>query len=149
MKRSSSLSRTTPISNVSSRRKTERAEYTREAARYLALHPYCQIFIFRHELSEEAVLRGKGQLVYMGKTIRVPRASQIHHRNKRDGARLLDQRWWMSASAIEHDWVEHHKDVARALGLLLPINATIDGTWGDGQRALETPALMAKKARRS
>jgi hypothetical protein len=54
----------------------------------------------------------------------------------------------MSACREEHDWVEDHKDVARAFGLLLPIQADADGRWGAGNHGVETPALMAKKARR-
>lgn len=149
MKRSSSLRRTTRLASVSERRQTQKSEYTREAARYLAEHPYCQIFCFRHELDERAVIKSRGVLVFSGKTIEVPRSEEIHHRNKRDGVRLLDKRYWMAACREQHDWVEDHKDVSRALGLLLPINARPDGMLADGSHAIATPELMAKKARRS
>lgn len=137
------IERRSRVNPVSDRRKIERAEYRRERLAYLALHPYCQIFIARHELSESAVLAASGRI----DGIMVPIAKEIHHRNKADGLRLIDKRWWMAASRSGHEWVERHKDDARALGYLLPINADIDGRWGDGNQALTTHQFMHAHAR--
>jgi hypothetical protein len=54
----------------------------------------------------------------------------------------------MAASFSQHDFVEDHKDVARALGLLFPIQADADGRWGAGMQGLTTPELMSRFARR-
>lgn len=128
----------------SPRRNATQKEYAREVAYYLAKHPFCQISIARHELDESAVVAAGGRY---GK-IQIPRATEVHHRNKRDGARLLDKRWWMAASRQAHDWVEDNKETARILGYLLPIQADEDGKWGDGNAGIETPAFMRSKARR-
>lgn len=127
-------------------------DYTRRKAAYLAAHPFCQIFIARHELDEEHVIRNGGTITAAGPNgpvaITVPRSDQIHHRNKRTGDRKNDERWWLAACFEEHEWVERHKDVARALGLLLPIQADEDGRWGDGNAAQPTPEYLARRINR-
>ncbi len=128
-------------------RSAESKIYNRDAAFYLAKHPFCQIWIARHRLDEDVVIAQRGLVVIRNAvgarhTDCAPRATEIHHRNKRDGLRLLDQRWWMAVSRREHDWAENNKTEARLVGFLLPINASIDGTWGDGERALPTPEFM-------
>jgi hypothetical protein len=74
--------------------------------------------------------------------VTVPRATQIHHRNKKHGKRLVDVRWFLAVSAAEHDWIEANKSQARELGLLLPVQADPDGRWGGGNVGLETRLLM-------
>lgn len=144
MRRNAGLARGGRIKPVADSKRAAKAAYTRDAAYYLARHPYCQIFIFRHELDEKLVIALGGNV----RGLIVPKATQIHHRNKRNTSeRLLDQRWWMGASAEEHEWVERHKDEARELGLLLPIQASPDGVWGTGNRALPTEELLLKHAR--
>lgn len=124
------------------KRAAQSRKYNVEKALYLQEHPFCQIFIARHGLDEDEVKRENGLLRRGGHTIVVPIATQIHHRNKRDGERLLDQRWWMSACQMQHDYVEANKSRSRELGLLLPIQADADGCWGAGQSALPTPEFL-------
>jgi hypothetical protein len=128
-------------------RREQREEFLRESATYLAAHPFCQIFIFRHELRESSVIAGGGTLHWEGSTIVVPRAVGIFHRNGVGGPRLLDRRWWIGASVAQASWIDRNKPAAMALGLLLP-SATREGYWGGGRQGLATPMLLAKVARR-
>jgi hypothetical protein len=141
------MRRATRISPISAAKAKESAEYRRKAAWYLARHPYCQLVIFLLGLDEGAVINNRGLLAIEGRRVLVPPADDVHHRNKRcSERRLLDERFWISASRGVHDWVEAHKDLARELGLLLPIQADEDGRWGDGNVGLHTPELLARRA---
>lgn len=146
IKRKASIKRSgNHLRAVAEGKRAARLEYCRQAAIYLREHPFCQIYIARHELREDLVVAGDGR--HRGHV--VPRATTIHHRNKRwTEERLLDKRWWMSASIPQHDWVENNKDTARALGYLLPMQADENGRWGDGNQAVETPEFMRNHARR-
>lgn len=138
---------------VKAERAAERANYGKQKAEYLVAHPLDQIKIAMCGFSETAVLTRAGGLTrsnaqgifYQGQLIQF--ANQIHHRNKADHARLCDQRWWMSTVLESHDLVENRKNWARDEGYLLPIQADIDGRWGAGNQALETPAFMESKVR--
>lgn len=138
------LARKTPlkrggyIARISNDRRSERAMYNADRAEYLRDHPYCEIYIARYGLDPKAVFANNG----VAAGFRVPRSNQIHHRNKTNGPRLLDKRFWMAASAKYHRWAEEHKDDARAIGILLPIQADIHGRWGNAQQGLTTPELL-------
>lgn len=129
------------IPRISERRRKQRAEYAPGRLAYLQAHPFCQIWIARHGFDEARVIADDGWTPEG----RAPAADQIHHRNKGYGARLTDQRWWMSACLREHEWVEGAKDQARALGFLLPMEADANGRSPGGAQALETPAFMAAR----
>lgn len=111
--------------------------FVREAAAYLHRHPWCQIFIFRNELIEAAVIAGGGRINWGLKSIEVPPATLIVHRNGMRGTRLLDSRWWFAASTEQAEWLQRNKGAARALGLL-----------PGGDRWLPTDELLARVARR-
>jgi hypothetical protein len=132
------------IARISDRRKGQRAMYRKDRLEYLREHPFCQIFIFRHRLSEKQVIEENGFV----EGLKVPRSTQIHHRNKADGERLLNKKFWMASSFREHDIVESNKAEARRLGLLLPVQADKSGRWGDDQQALTTDELLAVRVRR-
>ncbi len=122
---------------------------------YLKAHPLCQITLARFRIDEKEVLsrflsgprlcdqfwfdrtEGDKRVAYP-----IPYATQIHHRNKSNGRRRNIQEFWMSAASIPHRWVEQHKDEARAIGLLCPINARPDGTMPDGSQCLPTAHLI-------
>lgn len=116
---------------------------------HLALHPFCQLTIAMHRLREEDVLTANRSYIngvsYNG--VWIPRATQIHHRNKCQGARLTDARWFSSASPKMHQWVEDHKDEARRDGYLLPINADPDGFMPDGSCGLTTDEWLLVRAK--
>ncbi len=112
----------------------------------------CAVAIARFGLDEaEVIALGRGCSAWVtvpaagGGDFMIGRSDQIHHRNKGRGARLNDERWWMATALTSHDYVEDHKEWARAEGYLLPFQADADGRWGDGNQALETPALMVSK----
>lgn len=153
IERKTPLRRTAGLRKRSTKLETVARLYARDVARYLEQHPFCQIWLARHEADEEMIVSawrvGGSPETWEFRGARIPRSTEVHHRNKRDGTRLRDQRWWMAASREQHDWVEEHKDDARALGYLLPIQADKNGRWGDGQQAIETPAFMKLKARRT
>lgn len=136
------------IPRIKPKRKAENASYSEIRKEYLNEHPYCQITIALHGLNETEILeKGRGyrevhRYTATGGLVVVPRANQIHHRNKGRGARLVDRRWFMSAANKGHDWVEGHKDFARDLGLLLPIQADAEGRWGAGNQGLTTDELL-------
>lgn len=138
--------------SVSPKRRALKDEY-REIVRpaYLAEHPLCQIYLAEHRLIEaEAVAAfrslgesGIGRFYWKGHDI--PLAEEIHHRNKSNGVRLTDTRFFMSASREWHDRVENAKDWARLRCYLLPINADPNGRAG-GVNYMQTPELMEYRA---
>lgn len=131
------------IPTIRKERAAERRMYNKDRDEYLKAHPYCQIFIAQNRLNEEEVISAEGFL----RGLCIPLATQIHHRNKTNGPRLLDKRWWMSACHEEHQYVENHKEESRKIGLLLPIQADAQGKWGAGCQALVTRDLLAVRAR--
>lgn len=46
-------------------------------------------------------------------------ATEIHHTNKRNGARLNDVRYWLAVSRDGHLWIHDHPKEAREAGWLL------------------------------
>lgn len=152
LQRKTPIERRTRLRSRSPRRAPAALAYRKASLEYLALHPWCQIWIARLGLDEDAVIAQRGLVVLRNAagvryTECAPRSTEVHHRNKKHGLRLVDQRWWMAASRPAHDWVESNKTEARSLGFLLPIQANEDGEWGAGQRALPTPEFMKARAR--
>lgn len=131
----------TPIPKIRPERARTNATYGRRRAAYLEAHPWCQVTIARHGLDEATVIAQDG----VSQGVRVPRSTEIHHRNKARGARKLDERWWMSAARSGHEWVENDKESARQTGFLLPFEADGEGNLPNGTRALETPQFMASR----
>lgn len=160
LQRKSAMKRGAGIKRVSSKRAVERREYAKRRVVYLEAHPLCQIMLAVHRIDESKALEllktvshlslselNCGSLVsppiaYLG----IPFASEIHHRNKCRGARLNDERWWMAGSREGHDYVEKNKKRARAMGLLLEINADEEGIMPDGSRAIQTNVYMDIRA---
>jgi len=139
------IPRTTPrvktkknIRRVSKKRGIERGRYSKDRKKYLEDHPYCQAFIAQYGYDEATVIRNGGH-AECGHI--VPPATEIHHRNKTNGRRLLDQRWWMAISYYMHRWIEANKETARRIGFLLPIQANPDGEYA-GKRGMETKELL-------
>ena len=142
-------SRLTRKTRLRSKRPAKPGEprYSHVRKDYLLAHPWCQITIAMAGLDERHVIalgvNVPEDVDYVWcQGVRIPRATEIHHRNKSNGPRKCDVRWFMSAARPGHDWVEENKTEARERGFLLPINATPDGCWGNGQRGLETPVFM-------
>ena len=131
IRRRSSLKRRTRMPRISPRRATERAAYRRDVKAFLVAHPFCQAQTYVWELE------GNTQPLTF-----VMGSNQVHHRNKCRGARLLDQRWWMAVGPYYHEEIETRKEWARKVGLLLPLEADVDGRLPDGTQCLTTDELL-------
>ena len=145
-----------PMNRVSRARASERRAYAIRREQYLIDHPLCQAYMARFGIDERlavAELREKQEegmrittLFYKGRSI--PPSMEIHHRNKSNGERLLNESYWMAVCDWEHAMIERTKDVSRDLGLLCPINARPDGSLPDGSRCLTTAELIDCRARK-
>lgn len=51
--------------------------------------------------------------------MRAPRATDIHHKNKRHGARLNDETHWLAVCREEHEWIHRNPSEARERGWLI------------------------------
>ena len=148
MKRGGALRRHNRIPSRSPRRIREELDYLVEREAFLRAHPYCQAWLLLHGIRDEAAflqaVAGTDHVKIDGEA--VPRATQVHHRNKRRAGRLLDQRWWMALSPGLHDRIERDKRWARRTGLLLPFEADSDGRLPDGTVCATTDELLRRGA---
>ncbi len=138
----------TRIPTTTKTRAAQRRRYAKQREIYLLDHPFDMIWIALNGLDEKLVIEANGYVRIGGLSRRAPRSTQIHHRNKCDGDRLLDERFWITSSDATHTQVELRKSWAREEGFLLPIQADANGAWGSGNQGLETPAFMASKIRK-
>ncbi len=144
----------TPIKRVSSGRASQLAEYRRIRAQFMRAHPLCQATLLASGIPEVYALdcwRAAGgilghglKLMWNGLAVHVPASVEIHHRNKKNGPRLTDERWFLAVSGEKHDWIESHLREARALGWSLDISANPDGMTPGGTQALTTSELFAR-----
>lgn len=133
--------RRSPIRRVSEKRLAELKRYWARIPGFLAEHPVCQIWLAEHGFTEADLTKDPAgqwcvrievpdltQPIAVGaraplKEIRLlpaPRSEVVHHRNKRRGARLLDESEWIAASRRGHGQVEGGKAWARQKGYLRP-----------------------------
>ena len=77
------------------------------------------MWLAEHGVEEAVALRLGGRVPLAGALVSVPLATEIHHRNKRRGADLIDPQHWLAVSAAAHRRIEDHKTWARAQGYLL------------------------------
>ena len=120
--RKTPLKRSGSIRRVSTKRKRELAEYSKLRKEFLARHPYCQVANALGGFHEEAVIacNGKALTRFAGRSvcIDVPKATEIHHKNKRFGSRLNDTSEWLAVSRSAHLRIEADKTWAREMGFL-------------------------------
>lgn len=104
---------------MSERRLRESQLYRYRIRQFLLVHPYCQVWLAEHHLTEDDAkhLRGLVRLSD-GTQVSIPLSTQVHHRNKRRGADLLDQSEWLAVSREAHERIENNKTWARAQGYL-------------------------------
>jgi hypothetical protein len=119
---------------VSGRRAALLPTYAALRDRFLAAHPYCQVWLAENGLTEAdvrfalAVARKEwGDSVCIGlpqpclglaTVCAVPMATEIHHANKRRGARLTDTAHWLAVCRRMHALIERNKSWARDRGYL-------------------------------
>lgn len=107
-----------PILVWSDRRIEETRLYRFRIRQFLLRHPYCQVWLSENGVAEEEAIAVGGVVIVGGVEWVVPLATQVHHRNKRRGCDLLDEREWLAVSRALHERIERHKDWARSRGYL-------------------------------
>lgn len=133
LKRSGPIKRKTRLSPVSARRRAELAEYRKKRKLFLEFHRVCEVWCAENgfkcdahgaayhvspERQKELGFKGcNGD--YLLVNMKAPRATQIHHRNKRRGVMLNDETYWLAVCAKNHARIENDKAWARANGFLL------------------------------
>lgn len=83
---------------------------------------FCRIWLAKRGLDWTAVDE-LGRATWMDDGVKVsmacPRATECHHMDSRNGARLLDESKWCPASHWEHAWVKENQSDARRIGVLI------------------------------
>lgn len=110
--------RSKPIRKVSVKRSSQLREYFAARERYLADHPICMVWLAENGFSNNQVLLDSSSVMTFH-TMGAPAATEVHHKDKRRGARLLDQMHWMAVCRFNHNRIENNKAWARANGFLL------------------------------
>lgn len=123
MKRTAPLRRSKPIRKVSLKRARQLREYSARRTYYLREHPICEVWLKENGWRQTDEIFSKGPICasYNGLiTIwSAPTATEIHHTNKRRGAMLNDERYWLAVCRENHERIENDKAWARANGFLL------------------------------
>lgn len=110
MKRGGPIKRKSRLSPVGNKRKREMVEYRRKRSAFLALHPYCQVWLKEHGMEEGEAIAKVGLVVLGGgKVVAVPRSSDVHHVEGRTGGKYLDESTWLAVSRSYHDLIHHVK----------------------------------------
>lgn len=127
---SADKSRTSGLRRVSKKRAAELRLYSAARKRYLSAHPICEVWCRERKFQ----LLGPGptgEILYQSAyplanftatellNLDAPRATEIHHMNKRRGKMLLDENFWLAVSHASHERIEMNKAWAREQGLLL------------------------------
>lgn len=155
LKRSAAPKRKSFIRSRSSEKRSLDRIYSVRREAFLERHPLCQYTIASYGFREAEVLEAAEHksATLLSTTgfkfagVWIPPSREIHHRNKRHGERLIDERWFVAISYAAHVTIEANKSRARELGFLLPIQADKDGRWGAGNVGLPTDELLAKFAK--
>lgn len=82
-----------PVSKVSPKRATQRAEYNKLRSEYLALYPICEV-----EACQE-------------------RSTDLHHQRGCEGERLLDTNYFMAVCRAHHTYYTEHSKEAIEKGI--------------------------------
>ena len=128
LERRTPLKRSTkPIPRVTKRRAKQLRDYALARASYLADNPVCEVWLRLNGWTKLGTLK-YGRTQY-GKTLEIdadelirlgaPIATQIHHTNKRRGAMLNDETYWLAVCRVNHERIEQDKAWARREGFLL------------------------------
>lgn len=98
-------------------------EYSAARKLFLSEHPICEVWIAEHgwtwvkpaTYARGSILENPAEIL---RAIGAPTAIEVHHKNKRRGAMLLDQRFWLAVSRENHERIENNKTWGRANGFL-------------------------------
>jgi hypothetical protein len=119
LKRSGKPLKRSRMRSVSKGRAKQLREYSVKRRAFLKAHPWCQIWLRRHYMTEEHANAYNGWFAIMANLVRCPRSCDVHHSKGRTGKNYLDETTWVAASREEHEWAHRHPSQARALGLLV------------------------------
>lgn len=123
MKPRKPLLRKTRLNPVSPKRRVEGKIYAKLRLEFLKAHPFCQVWlrVMGDEspggLSEKYAIEHDGHFRINSIPSQCPRATEIHHREKR-GANYLKTETWMAVSRPNHERIENNKTWARQMGFL-------------------------------
>lgn len=102
------LLRRKPLSKVSDKRRRKGKTYAELRKKFLEEHPECEV-----------CLKESKKAFYLGGSVKVNGATQVHHKGRRNGKWLLDTRHWLPVCAEHHQYIEGHGDWARMCGYIL------------------------------
>ena len=109
----------TRLAPMSAKRKRDHAIYMKKRAAFLEAHPFCQVWIQRMGLDEEAVIQWGGNYKDLaGEFGIVPRSEDVHHVAGRSGSNYLDESTWLAVSREQHESIHSHPSFARRQGWL-------------------------------
>lgn len=102
------------------------AEYSKKRASFLALHPWCQVWLSDNGETEDDVFTmvdGTGwihsnrgfDMVW----VQVPRSVEIHHKRGRTGLMLLNEEFWLAVSRNGHNFIHNNPKEAYERGFML------------------------------
>jgi len=94
--------------------------YRERQRRFLREHPFCEFWLACRGATQAEAIAARGWVRCNGVWRRALRSSEVHHRDKRRGNRLLDETQWLAVSRRSHRWIEEHKRAARESGFLRP-----------------------------
>ena len=104
MKRSP-LKRKTPLKKMGANKARETAKYWPLRRTYISNYPFCEFPVWADERVSTPTCMN--------------RTTSIHHKKGQHWKIMNDTRYWMGVCAERHRWIEDHKNVARARGLIL------------------------------
>lgn len=115
------------INPISKRQRQRLRGYGPARAAFLSQYPLCSVWIARlggWHLARNPTTENCRVLALI--CYLAPVATTIHHCRGRAGSLLMDQRYWIGASLLEHDWIDRNRAAARRFGLLAEV-----GKWGN------------------
>ena len=108
-----------PLRRISARRLEETWLYQYRRKGFLMAHPYCQLWLAEQGIAEADAIRQGGCVEINGMVASIPLSTEIHHKNKRRGADLLDTSFWLAVAQNSHRRIEANKAWARTAGFLV------------------------------
>lgn len=109
-----------PIGKVSKKMSARLKLYAKARSEYLKDHPYCQWWIAEIGVDEQLVMCGFVMDIdseYYG--VKVPLATEIHHKRGRLGKLLYDKTYFMAVSRQGHEWIHANTRESYARGYML------------------------------
>ena len=103
------MKRRKPIKRVSDRRAAQLNEYFGLRERYLAAHPYCEVWLAEHAMECLKTASASG----------APRSCEIHHRRGRVGRQLLDTNFFLAVCRANHERIHANPKWAYEKGFLI------------------------------